>query len=264
MKVALIQLKATRDKSRNIEKAAWFVLQAAKGKAEFILLPEAFVCRGQISKKELCEDVAEHLDGPTVKFFKNRAKQYKVNILLGSIFEKIEKSAKAYNTSVLIDKGGQVKAAYRKNNLFVASLGGQSIRETDMYKKGVKSATAVISNMSIGFSICYDLRFSDLYRRYAKQRVDILTAPSNFTKITGKAHWEILLKARAVENLAYVLAPNQVGKDEKGITSYGNSMVISPWGEVLAKGSLAKEEIVYAQIHRQEVINARRKLPGII
>ena len=122
----------------------------------------------------------------------------------------------------------------------------------------------LVEEFKVGLSICYDLRFPKLYQDYAALGANVLTVPSCFTKITGQAHWEILLRARAIENLCYVLAPNQVGRDARGIESYGHSMVVDPWGNVIAEGSVDKEEIIYADISMQHIIDARAKLPGII
>ena len=116
----------------------------------------------------------------------------------------------------------------------------------------------------MGLSICYDLRFPDLYQNYARRGVEILTAPSCFTKKTGEAHWETLLRARAIENLSYVLAPNQTGDDMRGMHAHGHSMIISPWGEIIARGSAEGQEIVFGEINIEEVRKARQILPGII
>ena len=116
----------------------------------------------------------------------------------------------------------------------------------------------------MGLSICYDLRFPELYQDYARGGVEILTAPSCFTKKTGEAHWETLLRARAIENLSYVLAPNQIGSDARGMQAYGHSMIISPWGEVIARGSATDQEIIFGEINMEEIRRARQTLPGII
>jgi nitrilase len=121
---------------------------------------------------------------------------------------------------------------------------------------------AKAGNWVIGISICYDLRFPELYQRYARQGAEILCVPSAFTKMTGMAHWEVLLRARAIENLCYVLAPNQIGRDGNGVPSYGNSMIIDPWGKILARASGSKEEIIYADLDKRALKDQRAILPG--
>lgn len=263
LKVAAIQLRAGTSKEKNITKAQKFILRAIKNKAKLVCLPELFVFRGKITSSKQMRDIAEDVNGPMVKVFKELARNNAVSILAGSIFEK-SGNRKAYNTSLLINAEGRIVARYRKNNLFEAKLHQGSIDETGLFLKGKKSACPNLDGFKIGMSICYDLRFPTLYQQYLKKKADIIVAPSNFTKITGKAHWEILLKARAVENLCYVVAPNQIGKDNRGIESYGHSMIISPWGKILARASGNKEEIIYARIDKKEILRARKRLPGII
>ena len=123
---------------------------------------------------------------------------------------------------------------------------------------------ANVKGFKVGLSICYDLRFPELYQKYKNHSVDILTVPSSFTKTTGQAHWEVLLRARAIENLAYVLAPNQFGKTANGVFTYGNSMIVNPWGKILAKASDNKEEIIYANLDKEILTEVRRRLPAII
>ena len=159
---------------------------------------------------------------------------------------------------------GQITAKYRKIHLFDARLGDQIIKEKDNFIPGRRLMSARAGEFRVGLSICYDLRFPDLYQNYARKGVEILTVPSCFTKKTGEAHWETLLRARAIENLSYVLAPNQIGCDIRGMQAYGHSMIISPWGKVLARGSARGQEIIFGEVDMEEVRKARRILPGII
>jgi predicted amidohydrolase len=191
------------------------------------------------------------------------AKKHKASFLLGSILEKAT-YPQAYNTSVLIGPRGKIAAKYRKIHLFDARIGDRIVREADCFRAGRRPATASIGEFKAGLTICYDLRFPGLYQNYARRGVEILTVPSCFTKKTGEAHWEALLRARAIENLSYVLAPNQVGMDARGMQAYGHSMIISPWGEVIASGSGNAEEIIFGEIHMEEVLKARQVLPGIV
>ena len=175
------------------------------------------------------------------------AKKYKASFLLGSILEKAPQG-RAYNTSVFIDPSGEITAKYRKIHLFDAWIGDKIVREADCFRAGRRPTAVKLGEFKMGLSICYDLRFPDLYQNYARRGVEILTAPSCFTRKTGEAHWEALLRARAIENLSYVLAPNQIGIDARGMHAHGHSMIISPWGEVIARGSEGSRKLFLATL----------------
>lgn len=260
MKTAVIQLNATSNKSENIKKAVFFVEKAAKAKAEFILLPEVFVYRGKLRDKQVRSEVFENIPGNTTSIFSKLAKRYSTNILIGSIFEKSIDEKKAYNSSILINKEGKITAKYQKMNLFEAIVGNKKVKESTQFLMGKSPVTARIGKFKAGLSICFDLRFSELYRGYYNQGVNILCVPSAFTKITGKAHWEVLLRARAIENLSYVLAPNQIGRDARGIEYYGHSLIIDPWGRILKEASGEKEEIIYATLDMKTIKEKRKTL----
>jgi predicted amidohydrolase len=173
-------------------------------------------------------------------------------------------SPQAYNTSVFIGPRGEIASKYRKIHLFDARIGDKIVREADCFRAGHRPAAVNVGEFKAGLSICYDLRFPGLYQDYARKGAQLLTVPSCFTKRTGEAHWEALLRARAIENLSYVLAPNQIGTDARGMQAYGHSMIISPWGEIIARGSGTNEEIVLGEISMDEVLKARSILPGIV
>ncbi len=275
MRVALLQFCAGQDKAANLSKALTLSQEALGKGAKFILLPEIFNFRGQARNKELLAKAAEKIPGPSTAAFIPLAKKHHVSFLLGSIIEKVvtgttffkRKSCLSllfYNTSVFIDSRGAIAAKYRKIHLFDARIGDKIIRETDCFRAGTRPVTVKIGEFRTGLSICYDLRFPGLYQNYTRKGVEILTVPSCFTKKTGEAHWETLLRARAIENLSYVLAPAQVGADARGIQAYGHSMIVSPWGEVIAQGSAEKEEIIFGDINIEEIRKARSILPGIV
>jgi len=263
LKVALLQYEASQDKAANLARAMSMSREAIEAKAQFILLPEVFNFRGDGKNKELFANSTESIPGPSVDAFIPLAKKKNVSFLLGSILEKTS-SPRAFNTSVFIDVNGAITAKYRKINLFDARIGDKIIKESDSFQAGRRLAIAQIGEFRAGLSICYDLRFPQLYQEYSRKGVEILTVPSCFTKKTGEAHWEALLRARAIENLSYVLAPNQVGMDARGMEAYGNSMIVSPWGEIIARGSSGGQEIVFGDISLEEVSRARQILPGII
>ena len=255
MKTAVIQFNATDNKDENFKRALAFVESAAKKKAKFIVLPEIFIFRGNL---KLTPNVAEMIPGPTIREFSQLAKKYRVFILAGSIYEKVVGQKKVYNTSVLIDNQGQVKAKYRKVNLFNVTLNQKRIVESERFLAGKQSVSTRVGEFSVGLTICYDLRFPKLFWDYGKKGVEVLCVPSAFTHETGKVHWETLLKARAIENFAYVLAPNQVGENHRGIKTYGHSMIIDPWGKILAQASENREEIIYADLDKKRIQEVRQ------
>ncbi len=260
MKVAVIQLNAGADKKRNIGRAVCLVQRAVKAGAQWILLPEAFNYRG---KNVIHEKNSEKIPGESTTPFFELAKENSVFILAGSICEKIKGKRKVCNTSLLIDRNGKIAVKYRKINLFDAVIGRKVLQESKRFIPGRRIATARVGNFNIGLTICYDLRFPALYRAYARRGCHAITVPSSFTKKTGQAHWEILLRARAIENSCYVLAPNQTGKDARGVAAYGNSMIVNPWGEVLARASAGSEEIIFANIHMAAIQQAKVILPSL-
>jgi len=261
MKVALIQMNATNDKSRNIVRAVELVKEAMACQSRFVLLPEVFNFRGVLTQPRDIQGIAEPIGGESLRPFMALAKKHKVFILAGSVYEKVKGMKKVYNTSVLIDDNGKISTRYRKIHLFDAIIGKKVIKESKLFVAGRKMAIGVVDKLRVGLSVCYDLRFPRLYKNYAQQGVHVLCVPSAFTKATGQAHWEVLLRARAIENLCYILAPNQIGHDGRGVPSYGHSMIIDPWGKILAEASGDKEEIIYARLDKDVLAGARKLLP---
>jgi deaminated glutathione amidase len=261
MKIALVQFNAGPDKIINLRRALSFVRKAVARKAKWILLPEVFNYRGDLTHPENFKAVAETIPGETTNPFAELARQAGVHILAGSMIEQAP-SRKAYNTSVLIDDRGQIEAVYRKIHLFGAQIGKTALRESNIFLAGKKPVMGRVAEFKVGLTVCYDLRFPDLFQHYRNNGADVITVPAAFTAFTGKAHWEVLLRARAIENQCYILAPNQVGKDGRGIATHGHSMVISPWGEILAKGSPDNEEILYSDIRLEEIEKSQKILPG--
>jgi deaminated glutathione amidase len=262
MKIALVQFNSGPDKRDKLRRAFSFIKKAGAAKAQWILLPEVFNYRGDLTHPENFKAAAESISGESVKMLSALARASRDFILAGSIVEQAPSRTKAYNTSVLIDDRGKINAVYRKIHLFGAQIGKTALRESRVFLGGKKSVMGRVHDFRVGLSVCYDLRFPDLYQFYRRAGADVLTVPAAFTAFTGQAHWEVLLRARAIENQCYVLAPNQVGRDSRGIATHGHSMVVSPWGEVLAKGSADKEEIVYADILLSEIEKSQKILPG--
>ncbi len=265
MKVAAVQLGATADKARNLKKAVDLVCRAIGRGARLVVLPEVFNFRGDVRTVNDMPAIVETVPGESSRPLMALAKKHKVFILAGSVYEKAAGSRKAYNTSILIDDHGTVRAKYRKTHLFEAILGKKRIREADRFLAGEKTVTTNIAGLRVGLSICYDLRFPEMYSRYAAAGVQVMCVPSAFTQETGKAHWEVLVRARAIENRCYVIAANQVGKSgQQGARHYGHSMIVGPWGEILAEASGDREEIIYAQLKLNAIRAARQKLPALM
>jgi len=263
VKAAVIQFHSSENKKYNIQKAVRFVCEALQNKAQFVVLPEVFHYRGAKSWEEM-RGVAEKIPGESTLPFMDLARRHKAFILCGSIYEKIPATPKVYNTSVLINPRGKAAALYRKMHLFDAVIGGLAIRESEVFRAGQRPVMSRVQEFNVGLSICYDLRFPELYQTYSRNGAHVVCVPSCFTKMTGQAHWEVLLKARAIENLCYVLAPNQTGKDARGILCFGHSMIVDPWGKVLAAASRDKEEVIYAHLHLATIEQKRKILPKLV
>ncbi len=264
MRVAVIQISAQAHKEKNFNKLFDFLKQAVGKKVKLIALPEIFNYRGFLNTRDIREHVFETIPGPSTLPLLDFAKTHRVSILAGSVYERSGILDKAYNTSIAIDHRGEIIAKYRKRHLFEANLGAQTINETQTFLPGTQRRSFKIDQLCFGMSICFDLRFPEHYRKYAQTGCHAFFIPSAFTYTTGQHHWEPLLKARAIENLTYVVAPNQVGKDECGTTCFGHSMILSPWGEILSAASAYKEEIIYAELGLSTILKTRTKLPGVL
>lgn len=260
MKVAAIQLNVGEFKEKNIAKALHFVKEAIAAGSKAIFLPEVFNYRGPLNKSVLRE-ISEKIPGPSLLPFMQLAKEHRVFIIAGSIYEKIPKNTKCYNTSVVINDYGRISARYRKINLFDAVVFDRVIKEPQNFSPGKSALIAALGPMRLGMTVCYDLRFPELFRKYGKKKCEIISVVSNFTHETGKAHWEVLLRARAIENLAYIVAPNQCGTAISGVEAFGNSMIVDPWGGILARASSDREEIIFAQLQREALEYRRAILP---
>ncbi len=257
MQVALIQHAAGLDVEANL--AALEARAASAGPADLIVLPEVFAIRG--GGKDL-RQAAEPLHGRQTVWLANLARRRNAWVLGGSILERAD--GRIYNTAVLVDRQGRVAATYRKLHLFEAVLdNGTIVREQDIYEPGETPVMADIEGWACGLSICYDVRFPELFRLYAARGAGLLLIPANFTQNTGKYHWETLVRARAIENQCYVLAPNQCGTNPvTGVTSNGHSLIVGPWGEVLAEAG-AEETVLMAVLDKAELERVRARVPAL-
>ena len=243
--VACIQSNATSDKDANLKKTETHLLQAISLGATHLFLPEVFNYRGQ--RAGLIHH-AESLTGPSITLLKNFAKAKNVWIHGGSICEKIPESKKMYNTSVIIDPTGKIIAKYRKINLFDATLGETVVTESQSFEAGNAIVSCDMGGIHLGTSICFDIRFGSLFEKLKNKSVEAIAIPASFTTPTGKAHWEILVRARAIETHAFVIAANQTGYGASNIPTYGNSMIVDPWGTILSRASENYEGVITASI----------------
>lgn len=227
--------------------------------SDIIVFAEVFTTRGGHNDYVAS---AQPVPGKMTDFLSRIAVEKQSWLLVGSVMEKDKDQI--YNTSVLFDRNGSIVCSYRKIHLFEAQLDeNKTVREADTYSPGSKPVISDIEGWCCGLSICYDLRFSELYRHYSSKGADILFVPSDFTEKTGKAHWEILLRARAIENQCYVIAPNQCGTNTvTGIKSYGHSMIIDPWGEILCCAE-DKEVVISAKLDSSVLENTRTQIPAL-
>lgn len=261
MKIAAIQTNVGSDIQANIEDLEKKIREAANNGAEFIATPENsdFILSPTSEKIAVCPIEGEH---PLVPAIQALCSELKVRVLIGSISVK-QNSGKMRNRSYLISHEGEIIAQYDKNHLFDVSLpNGEGYKESEYYEAGEKLVLADTHIAKIGLSICYDVRFPNMYRQYAKNGAQILTVPSAFTVPTGEAHWESLLRARAIENGAYVIAPAQTGEHHGGRKTYGHSLIIDPWGKILADAG-KDVGIIYADIDLTKVEEVRQSIPSL-
>ncbi len=263
LRVALVQLAADQDVTANVERAAALVHRAGESRPGLIALPEMFQYRGPLTG---FRDSATTLPGPLTEPFAELARNLNAWILLGSLAERSTDQLRPYNTSVLLDPAGQIAAVYRKRHLFdVAIDDGPSDRESARITPGDSTVVACLEGVAeeedvrLGLSICFDLRFPELYRELAAGGAVVMAVPANFTEATGRDHWEVLLRARAIENGAFVIAPAQCGTGA-GVPTHGRSMVVDPWGIVIAQAPDGPG-IVVADLDLDRVNAVRRQLP---
>lgn len=234
--VAAVQLSSTSNIDQNLSTAERLIRQAASHGATFVATPEATDYLGPHPGKI---DIAEPLDGPRGQFFAGLARELGITLLIGSVAEACD-AQRTHNTAVLYGPEGDLLASYRKMHLFdvdLASAGGVTFRESDWTAPGRDVVTADTPVGTVGLTICYDVRFAELYRALADRGAQIFAVPAAFTMMTGKDHWHVLLRARAIENQSWLIAPGQCGQhDDKGLKhSYGHSLIVDPWGRVRAE-----------------------------
>jgi deaminated glutathione amidase len=256
--VAAVQLSSGVDVTRNVERAISLVNEAADRGATYVQLPEYF---NYFGPSKGFDGVAESIPGPTTKRMADVAAARKVTLHLGSLLEASPTTGKFYNTSVVINPTGQIVATYRKIHLFDIDVPGANVqRESDTIAPGRELVLVNVAELQLGLSICFDLRFPEMYRELSHSGADVLAVPAAFNAVTGRAHWEILIRSRAIENHAFVVAAAQVGTTEEGMATFGHSLIVGPWGEILAESTTSGPEVISASLDLDEVATRRQQI----
>jgi predicted amidohydrolase len=260
LRVACVQMTSGPEKAPNLEKAERLVARAASTGADVVVLPEKW---NAIGEAEALHAAAEPLEGgETVEAMADWARRHGITLVGGSIAEQREGREKLSNTSIAFSPDGEVLGVYRKIHLFDVEVEGNVYRESEAEEPGEEPVVVQSEDWPIGLSVCYDIRFPELYRILALEGAELVTVPAAFTVPTGRDHWHVLLRARAIENQYYVAAPGQIGETRPGRPSYGRSLIIDPWGIVLAQAA-DEETVISAELDRPRLLDIREKLPSL-
>ncbi|MBI2684454.1 MAG: carbon-nitrogen hydrolase family protein [Actinobacteria bacterium] len=259
MRVAAVQMTAGADADANVETAGRLVAVAAAAGATLVVLPEKWPLL-EVGPRPGAQP--QSVGGTWMRAARGWAAEYGVTLVAGSLLERDGDGERAFNTTFVVDPTGTIVARYRKLHLFDVDVEGRAYRESSTTRPGADVVTTVVDAVTVGLSICYDLRFPELYRALADRGADILAVPAAFTAATGRAHWELLVRSRAVENQAFVIAANQVGRHGDGAESYGHSMIVDPWGVVLADVRDG-EGIAIADLDMARLADIRATLPAL-
>jgi predicted amidohydrolase len=260
-KIALVQMQSGLEPQTNLAALVTAMEEAKRGGADYVLTPEMTNILALKRDHLFAKIVAEESD-PTLTRMRELARKHAMYIHIGSLAVKAS-SEKAANRSFLIDRKGEIAARYDKIHMFDVDLaGGESYRESNNYRPGEVAVVADLPWGRLGLSVCYDLRFPDLYRALAEAGASFLAIPSAFTKQTGEAHWHVLMRARAIENGCFVFAAAQGGRHENGRDTYGHSLVVDPWGRIVVEGGI-EPGVFMAEIDPAQVAAARARVPSL-
>ena len=260
IRIACVQMTSRADKAANLETAERLVAQAAATGADVVVLPEKWTAIGDAA---VLHAIAEPLEGgESVAAMSDWARRHGLTLVGGSITERREGREKLSNTSLVFDSEGEIVAVYRKIHLFDVEVGGVVYRESEAEEPGEEPIVAHAEDWKLGLSVCYDVRFPELYRILALEGAELVTVPAHFTTPTGKDHWHVLLRARAIENQLYVAAAAQVGETLPGKPAYGRSLIADPWGIVIAQAT-DEESVITAELDRAHLQDIRAKLPSL-
>ncbi|MFZ1062089.1 MAG: carbon-nitrogen hydrolase family protein [Acidimicrobiales bacterium] len=258
LRVAALQMRSGTDKEKNVASAIDLVHAAADQGATYVQLPEYCSFYGTA---RYYEGVSETVPGPTTNQLADVARERGISVHLGSVLETSPHDRRSYNTSVLIDASGAILATYRKVHLFDVDVPGEvTFHESSAIVPGSQLVVASLDHALLGLSICFDLRFAEWYRALALAGASVFAVPAAFSAATGPAHWEVLLRARAIENHAFVVAATQAGTTDEGLATHGHAMIIDPWGEVLAESRTSEPEVVIADLDLDQVTRRRREI----
>jgi deaminated glutathione amidase len=262
LRAAAVQLESTNDTDRNLAAADRLTRAAAADGAELVVLPERLDIRGNARDYAAGAETLE--DSRAIAWAKRAASELGIDLVAGSIAERRDGHDRVANTSVHVGPDGEIKAVYRKIHMFDVEVGGVEYRESEHSEPADEIVLSETANgAKLGLTICYDLRFPELYRILALRGARIVTVPAAFTRVTGEAHWEVLLRARAIENQVFVIAPGQGRVPGPEGDSYGNSMIVDPWGEVLARAGGEGGAFVAADLDLDRQDEIREKLPSL-
>jgi len=259
IRAAAVQLTATADAAQNLATADRLVRAAAADGARLVVLPEKWVALGP---GEVLKANAQPLDGPAMTWAREIAAELQIDLIAGSFSERVEGQERLSNTSAHVGPDGEVRAVYRKVHMFDVQVDGTVYRESDHEQGGGELVVTSAAGVEVGMSVCYDLRFPELYRALAVAGARILVVPAAFTLATTREHWEPLLRARAIEDQCFVIAANQIGEHAPGLRSGGRSMIVDPWGVVLATAPDA-ETFVTADLDLARQTTIREQLPSL-
>jgi deaminated glutathione amidase len=260
-RVGLIQMRSGRAPRANIEAAVRLIREAKAAGADYVQTPEMTNIM-EVKRENLFDAIAPEDSDPSLAAFRQTARSHRLWLHVGSLALKVSPD-KAVNRSVLIDPEGEIVARYDKIHMFDVDLaGGESYRESRSYRAGESAISADLPWGRLGLTICYDLRFPALFRALAEAGASFLAIPSAFTRQTGEAHWHVLMRARAIENTCYVLAAAQGGKHENGRETFGHSLVVDPWGRIIAEGG-TEPGVVLAEIAPADIVTARTRIPSL-
>ena len=260
-RAALVQLCSGRDVDRNVADATALIRQAAAGGAHYVQTPEVTTLM-ELESAKLFAAVEPEEGNRALQTFRDLAAELKIWLHIGSMAVKVAPD-KIANRAYVISPDGAIAATYDKIHMFDVDLpGGESYRESKNYRPGDRAVVAALPWGGLGLAICYDLRFPQLFRALAKSGASFLSVPAAFTKVTGEAHWHTLLRARAIESQCYVFAAAQGGRHEHGRDTYGHSLIISPWGQILAEAGV-QPGVIFADIHLPAIEDARSRVPSL-
>jgi predicted amidohydrolase len=260
-RAALVQMRSSRDPHANLAEAMRLIREAAAGGAHYVQTPENTLLM-ELETAALFEKIDTEEQTEAITAFAALARELGIWLHIGSIAVRVDENTAA-NRAFLFAPSGDIAARYDKIHMFDVSLpGGESYRESNVYRAGQTAVLALLPWCGLGMTTCYDLRFPEQFKALAQAGASVLTVPSAFTRVTGEAHWHVLLRARAIENGCFVLAAAQGGRHDSGRTTYGHSLIVSPWGDILAEAG-SEPGVIFADINLREVETARSRIPAL-